>query len=97
MPTLRRPEFSCRWSTHSHPETIPSGCLNQLSKAGEIPDATVRERVLADIEQTFGTNELDYGRKLYLIENCIYFFASALGGFWGYPDVHIWVNSGKDG
>jgi adenine-specific DNA-methyltransferase len=44
----------------------------QLSKAAEIPDATVRERVLADIEQTFGTNELDYGRKLFLIENCIY-------------------------
>lgn len=44
----------------------------QLAKAAEIPDATVRERVLADIEQTFGANELDYGRKLYLIENCIY-------------------------
>lgn len=44
----------------------------QLAKADEIPDSTVRERVLADIEQTFGANELDYGRKLYLIENCIY-------------------------
>ena len=44
----------------------------QLAKAGEIPDATVRERVLADIEQSFNANELDYGRKLYLIENCIY-------------------------
>jgi adenine-specific DNA-methyltransferase len=44
----------------------------QLVKAAEIPDATVRERVLDDIEQTFGANELDYGRKLYLIENCIY-------------------------
>jgi hypothetical protein len=44
----------------------------QLAKAVEIPDATVRERVLADIEQAFGANELDYGRKLYLIENCIY-------------------------
>jgi adenine-specific DNA-methyltransferase len=44
----------------------------QLAKAAEIPDATVRERVLDDIEQTFGANELDYGRKLYLIENCIY-------------------------
>ncbi len=44
----------------------------QLAKAAEIPDATVRERVLADIEQAFGANELDYGRKLYLIENCIY-------------------------
>ena len=44
----------------------------QLAKAAEITDSTVRERVLADIEQTFGANELDYGRKLYLIENCIY-------------------------
>jgi hypothetical protein len=44
----------------------------QLAKAAEIPDATVRERVLADIEQAFTANELDYGRKLYLIENCIY-------------------------
>jgi len=44
----------------------------QLAKASEIPDATVRERVMNDIEQTFGANELDYGRKLYLIENCIY-------------------------
>src|SRR5258708_25607427 len=44
----------------------------QLVKAGEIPDGVVRERVLADIEQTFTGNELDYGRKLYLIENCIY-------------------------
>lgn len=44
----------------------------QLAKANEIPDSIVRERVLIDIEQTFHANELDYGRKLYLIENCIY-------------------------
>jgi len=44
----------------------------QIAKAAEIPDATVRERVIEDIEQAFGKNELDYGRKLYLIENCIY-------------------------
>ena len=44
----------------------------QLSKADEIPDSTVRERVMADIEESFNANELDYGRKLYLIENCIY-------------------------
>jgi hypothetical protein len=44
----------------------------QLAKAEEIPDSTVRERVLADIEESFNANELDYGRKLYLIENCIY-------------------------
>ena len=44
----------------------------QVAKAREISDPVVRERVVADIEQTFGSNELDYGRKLYLIENCIY-------------------------
>ncbi|MCI0698915.1 N-6 DNA methylase [candidate division KSB1 bacterium] len=44
----------------------------QIAKANEIPDSMVREKVVADIEQAFGKNELDYGRKLYLIENCIY-------------------------
>src|SRR5574337_457384 len=44
----------------------------QIEKASEIPDITVREKVIADIEQTFGKNELDYGRKLYLIEHCLY-------------------------
>lgn len=44
----------------------------QIAKASEIPDATIREKTLADIEQAFTANELDYGRKLYLIENCIY-------------------------
>jgi adenine-specific DNA-methyltransferase len=44
----------------------------QIAKAREIPDATVREKVIADIEASFTSNELDYGRKLYLIENCIY-------------------------
>lgn len=44
----------------------------QIDKANEIPDTIVREKVIADIEQTFTDNELDYGRKLYLIENCIY-------------------------
>jgi len=44
----------------------------QIAKANEIPDATVREKTLADIEQAFAAGELDYGRKLYLIENCIY-------------------------
>ena len=28
--------------------------------------------VILDIEEAFNNNELDYGRKLYLIENCIY-------------------------
>jgi type I restriction-modification system DNA methylase subunit len=44
----------------------------QLAKVAEISDTTLRERVLDDIEESFGANELDYGRKLYLIENCIY-------------------------
>ena len=44
----------------------------QIDKANEILDTTVRERVIEDIEQTFSANELDYGRKLYLIENCIF-------------------------
>lgn len=44
----------------------------QIAKAAEITDPMVRERAIADIEQAFGGNELDYGRKLYLIQNCIY-------------------------
>jgi hypothetical protein len=44
----------------------------QLDKANEMSDTTVREKVIEDIEQAFSENELDYGRKLYLIENCIY-------------------------
>ncbi|BCX11992.1 MAG: hypothetical protein KatS3mg067_0930 [Thermosynechococcus sp.] len=44
----------------------------QIAKAQEIPDATIRDKVLADIEQAFAAGELDYGRKLYLIENCLY-------------------------
>jgi hypothetical protein len=44
----------------------------QIAKAFEIPDSTVREKVIDDIEETFTRNELDYGRKLYLIEKCIY-------------------------
>lgn len=46
--------------------------MRQLAKAAEIPDITVREKVTADIEEAFGRNELDYGRKLFLIENCIF-------------------------
>lgn len=44
----------------------------QLSKAQAIDHAETREKAVADIEQAFERNELDYGRKLYLIENCIY-------------------------
>jgi adenine-specific DNA-methyltransferase len=50
-----------------------------IQDAEEIEDSAIRDRVLADlriqqadIEDAFERNELDYGRKLYLIENCIY-------------------------
>lgn len=44
----------------------------QIAKAAEIPDSDAREKAIAAIEDAFTENELDYGRKLYLIENCIY-------------------------
>jgi adenine-specific DNA-methyltransferase len=44
----------------------------QIGKAAEIPDPNVRDQVMENIEKTFVENELNYGRKLYLIENCIY-------------------------
>jgi hypothetical protein len=44
----------------------------QLAKAAEIPDSTIREKAITDIEETFERNESDYSRKLYLIANCIY-------------------------
>ncbi|MBN2499313.1 MAG: hypothetical protein JXB38_01020, partial [Anaerolineales bacterium] len=44
----------------------------QIDKAAEIPDPSIREQVIEDIEKSFRENELDYGRKLYLIQNCIY-------------------------
>ncbi|MBI4660670.1 MAG: Eco57I restriction-modification methylase domain-containing protein [Verrucomicrobia bacterium] len=50
-----------------------------MTAAERIEDATIRERALRELEQqivgvneAFERNELDYGRKLYLIENCIY-------------------------
>ncbi|MFH1005168.1 MAG: Eco57I restriction-modification methylase domain-containing protein, partial [Bacteroidota bacterium] len=44
----------------------------QLDKAHSIDDAPSREAATETIEEAFENNELDYGRKLYLIENCIY-------------------------
>ena len=44
----------------------------QIGRAGAIEDVVMREKFTADIEGAFANNELDYGRKLYLIENCIY-------------------------
>ena len=50
-----------------------------IETAEKIDDSTVRENAIRDLEQeiknineAFEKNELDYGRKLYLIENCIY-------------------------
>lgn len=52
---------------------------NAMQAAAQIEDAAIRERTLKDLEQqiasiedAFSRGELDYGRKLYLIENCIY-------------------------
>ena len=44
----------------------------QIAKASKIDDPTIRQHAIKDIEDTFSSNELDYGRKLYLIENSIY-------------------------
>jgi hypothetical protein len=44
----------------------------QIEKANFIEDIPSREIAIEAIEEAFENNELDYGRKLYLIENCIY-------------------------
>lgn len=44
----------------------------QIEKANLIDDSEIRSKLIEDIETAFESNELDYGRKLYLIENCIY-------------------------
>jgi type I restriction-modification system DNA methylase subunit len=44
----------------------------QIDAAGQIPDSTARDAAVAAIERDFDDNEDDYGRKLYLIENCLY-------------------------
>ena len=50
-----------------------------IRSAEKIDDSTAREQIVKDlevnkqsIEEAFEHNELDYGRKLFLIENCIY-------------------------
>jgi len=50
-----------------------------ISDAETISDTKTRETIIEnlsetrkDVEQAFENNELDYGRKLFLIENCIY-------------------------
>jgi len=44
----------------------------QLDKVAEITDPEIREIFRHDVEEAFAKNELGYGRKLYLIENCLY-------------------------
>ncbi len=44
----------------------------QIDKAEQIEDPEARESAIRAIDNDFANNALDYGRKLYLIENCIY-------------------------
>ncbi len=44
----------------------------QIAKVQEIADTEERRRKLAEIASNFADNNDDYGRKLYLIENCLY-------------------------
>ncbi|MEM4714364.1 MAG: TaqI-like C-terminal specificity domain-containing protein [Candidatus Nanoarchaeia archaeon] len=44
----------------------------QIKALSSIKDPKVKQEALEKIEEIFRYNELDYGRKLYLIQNCIY-------------------------
>ena len=44
----------------------------QIDAAAQIPDPSARDAAIQAIERDFADNEDDYGRKLYLIENCLY-------------------------
>lgn len=44
----------------------------QIDAAAKIPDLSARDAAIDAIERDFADNEDDYGRKLYLIENCLY-------------------------
>ena len=44
----------------------------QVAKAEDIEDVEARASSVQAINNDFANNALDYGRKLYLIENCIY-------------------------
>ncbi|GAB4162838.1 MAG: hypothetical protein Fur005_21780 [Roseiflexaceae bacterium] len=46
--------------------------LRETSQAYQIDDKDVREQRLIDISEAFEFNSSDYGRKLFLIEHCIY-------------------------
>ena len=44
----------------------------QIATAEGIEDIEARENAIVGIDEAFGRNELDYGRKLFLIQNCVY-------------------------
>jgi adenine-specific DNA-methyltransferase len=44
----------------------------QIQKARQISDPSIKTHTLQKIEHDFANNEMNYGRKLYLIQNCIY-------------------------
>ena len=44
----------------------------QIKKLDYLEDSELRGTLVDNIEEAFSNNELDYGRKLFLIENCIY-------------------------
>jgi len=44
----------------------------QLTKSRTIDNSEARRRAIAAVEETFARHGDDYGRKLYLIENCLY-------------------------
>jgi len=46
--------------------------LQQIQALDYITDPTLKNELREKIENNFRRNELDYGRKLYLIQNCIY-------------------------
>lgn len=45
---------------------------SQIDKASQIDDIEAREEAIKIIEKQFNDNEMDYSRKLYLIQRCIY-------------------------
>lgn len=44
----------------------------QIDQVADMADPVRRQNTIEDIERDFAENEDDYGRKLYLIENCLY-------------------------
>ena len=53
-------------------ETQRQKALRETEKAFLLGDKSEREKQLLEISEVFERNAGDYGRKLYLIENCIY-------------------------